>query len=227
MGTMDRKMRISVLVAVVVVVAAQSALAVPDTDFEIVTPLQNKYSGKSETSVGDLVADAVRASLGADAAFVASSELKAKDEAIPAGKTSSAILAGLVSYADDTLTVVELSGATIRAALERAVGIYPQPCMAFLQVSGLKFSFEPTAPTGKRVTAITIRGQAIDDNVRYKVGMTTSLANGALGFWKVWPPDTIKKKMPDLTLIRAMDTYLKDNPRIDYPSADRISTKSR
>jgi hypothetical protein len=227
----DRHKRIALgvlaLAALTTLMALSPVSAAPDTNFEIVTPLQNKDSGKNETSVGDLVTDAVRAVLGTDAAFVASSELKPRDEAIPAGQTSSGILAGLVSYSDDPLAVVELTGAKVRSALERAVGIHPQPSMSFLQVSGIQFRFDASAPVGRRVVSVTIAGKPVADEARYTVGMTNSLANGALGYWKVWSQDSIKKKLPDVTLIKALEAYLKDNPKVDYPKADRISNRSR
>ncbi len=204
--------------------AGSAAYAAPDTYFETASALSNKDSGKAETSVGDLVADAVRSVLHTDVAFVASSELKPQDTAVPAGKASSSLLASLVSYSDDPLATMELTGKTLRAALERSVSIYPQTSMFFLQVSGLRFSFNPGSPQGQRVQSITVDGKALSDDARYKIGLTNSLANGALGYWKVWPRNESRTRFPDITLIKALESYLKANPRIDYSRMDRIST---
>ena len=83
----------------------------------------------------------MRAFAKADIAFIAASELKAKDQPIPAGKVSASDLGDLVSYSDDPLAVLKLTGAQIKQALEKAVSIYPQPNLGFLQVSGMKFTF--------------------------------------------------------------------------------------
>ena len=44
---------------------------------------------------------------------------------------------------DNTLVVMEVTGADIKAALERSVSEYPNQLGAFLQVSGLLFEFDP------------------------------------------------------------------------------------
>lgn len=199
--------------------------AMPDITFETASPLANKDSGKTETSVGNLVADAVRAALNTDVAFVASSELKPGDSSVPAGTVSSAVLAGLVSYADDSLAILELSGATIRAALERSTSIYPQPNMAFLQVSGLQFRFDSSNPPGRRVTSVTINGKQLADGTRYKVGMSSSLASGAVGYWRVWSQNDPKTKIPDTSLIKALELFLRANPKVDYSRLDRITAR--
>lgn len=214
-------------IAMLAVVGVSMAYGTPDTDFEIVSPLGNKDCGKSETAVGDLVADAVRAILRTDVAFVASSELKPRDEAVPAGKASSGVLADLVSYADDPLAVLELSGRSIRAALERSVSIYPQPNMAFLQVSGLRFTFSANNSRGQRVMSVTINGKSVSDDARYKVGLTNSLANGAVGYWKVWSQNDPRTRVRDKTLIKALEADLKANPRVDYSKLDRITASSK
>lgn len=209
--------------ALVALASVSVAWATSDVDIEVVSPLHNKDSGKSETPIGDLMADAVCAVLSTDVAFVASSELKPLDEPIPAGANTTAPLAQVVSYTDDSLTVMELPGKTIRAALERSVSIYPQPSMAFLQVSGVKFTFDPAASPGERVVVLTIDGKTVSDETRYKVGLTTSLASGALGYWKVWAANDPRTRVPDMTLIKAMRTHLKSNPKVNYAKLDRIS----
>lgn len=186
--------------------------------------LGNKDIEKAETAVGDLVADAVRAFAKADIAFIAASELKAKDQPIPAGKVSASDLGDLVSYTDDPLAVLKLSGAQIRQALEKAVLIYPQPNLGFLQVSGMKFTFLKDG-AGSRVTSITINGSAMDDSRTYTVALSNSMANGALGYWKVWSKANVLRQYPDASLVKAISDYLAANPKIDYSALNRISVK--
>jgi len=190
---------------------------------ETVSPLGNKNVGKVETAIGDLVADALRSQLRKDIAFVAASELKAKDVPFPAGKVSSADIEGLISYPDDTLATLELDGKTIRAALEKSVSIHPQPNLGFLQVSGLAFTFDAKKPTGQRVTSVTVGGSPISDGTIYSVAVTNSMANGALGYWKVWDQSKITGTKPDLNVAKAIEAYLKANPKLDYGTQDRIA----
>jgi len=188
-----------------------------------VSALGNKDPDKSETPIGDLVADAVRKALQADIAFIAASELKPKDPSFPPGKISSVDIIKLVSYTDDPLAILQLQGKAIRQALERSISIYPQPNLGFLQVSGLKFTFDPSKPSGERVISITVGSSPLADDAIYTIGVTNSMANGALGYWKVWSESNIKERKPNLNIPTAIEMFFKLNPKIDYSIQDRIA----
>ena len=196
-------------------------------DVQSASPLGAKDIGKAEAAVGDLVADAMRAALKTDVAFAAASEIKSKNDPFPPGKVSSADIAKLVSYPDDPLAVLEITGKAIRAALEKAVAIYPQPSLGFLQVSGLKFEFDPAKPVGERVHSVSIGGKPMDATARYTVAVTNSIANGALGYWKIWASQDVKSRQPDLTIVKALEAYFKSRAKIDYGTLGRIATASR
>ncbi|MCE5197884.1 MAG: 5'-nucleotidase [Armatimonadota bacterium] len=187
--------------------------------------LGNKDVAKMETAVGDLAADAIRAAAHADIAFVAASELKSTDTPIPAGKVSSDDIASLVSYSDDPLAVLELNASEVRQALERAVSITPQPNLGFLQVSGLQFKFDQSKKTGERVTSVTVDGTPLNEARTYLVAVTNSMANGALGYWKVWSADNIKSRLTDTSIVKAVDAYFTTSKGIDYGTLDRIGAK--
>lgn len=172
----------------------------------------------AESSLGDLVADAIRASQNADAAFVCASELKETE--IPKGKVSSHDVTQAVAYPDDPVVVVRLSGGQIKQALERSVSIYDQKNLGFLQVSGIKFSFKKTG--GDRVGSVTVKGEPLDGSKNYKVAMSNSLANGALGYWRIWKKDQVVTVSQD-TVPQAVDKYLKDKDSIDYSKLNRIT----
>lgn len=223
-NTMWRTMiAVSAVLALVLVFAAagfgQSGTA------QSASALGNKDIEKAETAVGDLAADAVRAFAKSEIAFIAASEIKAKGDPIPAGKVSASDLGELVSYYDDPLAVLKLTGAQIKQALEKAVSIYPQPNLGFLQVSGMKFTFLKEGGAGGRVTSITVNGSAIDETRTYTVALSNSMANGALGYWKVWSKTNVAQQYPDATIVKAISDYLTANQRIDYSTLNRISTK--
>ena len=188
-----------------------------------VSALGNKDPDKSETPIGDLVADAVRKALQTDIAFIAASELKPKDPPFPPGKVSSVDIIKLVSYADDPLAILQLQGKAIRQALERSISIYPQPNLGFLQVSGLKFTFDPSKPSGERVILITVGSSPLADDAIYTIGVTNSMANGALGYWKVWNESNVKERKPNLNIPIAIEMFFKAKPKIDYSIQDRIT----
>ncbi|MDH7602265.1 MAG: 5'-nucleotidase [Armatimonadota bacterium] len=189
---------------------------------ESLSALGNKDPGKMETALGDLAADAIRYLLRTDVAFVAASELRPKDPPIPPGKIKISDIRPLITYPDDPLAVLELTGKELKQALEKSVSIYPQPNLAFLQVSGLKFTFDPKRSSGNRVVGILLNGAPVQEDAVYTVAVTNSMANGALGYWKVWSERHVKSRASDASIVKALEVFFKANPKIDYSELDRI-----
>ena len=57
---------------------------------------------------------------------------------------------------DNTLVAIELTGQELYEALENSVSQYPEQNGGFLQVSGIKFKFDPEQPVGKRVWHVEV-----------------------------------------------------------------------
>jgi hypothetical protein len=218
---MSRMLIISVIV--LLMVAGGSLAAVQAVTIQSQAALGNQDVEKAETGVGDLVADCVRAELNTDIALIAASELKAKSPPFPVGKLSSDDIAALVSYPDDPLAELLLTGKAVRQALDRAVSMYPQPNLGFLQVSGLEFTFDPSKNVGERVTSVTVGGAPLIDSRTYTVAVTNSMANGALGYWKVWSAGEVKYRHPNENIVKAAVDYLTGKKTIDYGSLKRIT----
>jgi len=185
--------------------------------------LGNKDPGKQETSIGSLVADAFRAAAHADIAFVAAGDLKKTDAPLPAGKVQSSDVSALIAYPDDRTVILALDGRKMREALETSVATYPRSCLAFLQVSGLKFTFDPARAVGQRVTSVTVGGAPIANDQAYTVAVASSLASGALGYWKVWSKRNVISKPNSTVSSAAVDSYFRANPKLDYSTLGRIS----
>ncbi len=184
--------------------------------------LSNNAPGKQETPIGSLIADAFRAAMHADVAFVAAGDLKSTDDALPAGKVQSSDVLSVIAYPDEKVVVLALDGRKIRNALEISVGTYPRAGLSFLQVSGLKFSYDAAKPAGQRITSVTIGSSAIIDDHAYTVAVGRSLADGALGYWKVWSKNNIvSSKEPVLSSV-AINSYFRTHSKLDYSSLDRI-----
>lgn len=180
---------------VLVLVAAQPSsarAAGPETSIAAAAlqqaPLTTENVGAAETEAGNLVADAVRAAAGAEIALVPASAFRSG--ASLSRPVSGAQAASLVEPSDDVLVVLRLSGTQIMDALERSVSFRPQASRAFLQVSGLRFVFDPARPAGKRVVSMTVGGAALDPGRTYSVAMTRSLAAGQQGYFRVWAGKT-------------------------------------
>lgn len=131
-----------------------------------------------ETNLGNLIADMMREAGQADIALTNGGGIRAS---IDKGPITVGEIFTTLPF-DNTLVVLEVSGADVKAALERSVSAYPKELGAFLQVSGLKFEFDPSRAAGERVTAVTIAGAPLDPNKLYKVATNDFMAAGGDGY---------------------------------------------
>jgi 2',3'-cyclic-nucleotide 2'-phosphodiesterase (5'-nucleotidase family) len=177
----------------------------------------------AETEAGNLLADAIRAAAGTDAAFVPAFAFK-PGASIPRPATAEQA-AGLVDPPSDTIVILNLTGKQIRAALERSVSYAPQPSAGFLQVSGIRLSFDPRKDTPGRVSNIQVGGQPLDDNKTYKVATTKPLGNGQQGYQQIWNRQSIASDTGK-TLADALNEMARGGPL--SPSLDnRIQQAGR
>jgi len=217
-----RKLTVAICVVTAGVALCAFAGETPPESISV-SALDNKDAGKGETSIGSLVADAFRAAVRADIAFVAAGDLKRTDDPLPAGKVRSSDVTALLAYPDDRVVVLALDGRRIRQALEIAVSAYPRPSLAFLQVSGMKFTFDPSKPVGSRVVSVMVGKKPLVDDEAYTVAMMSSLADGALGYWKVWSRRNVVSKSDATDCSDAVDSYFRANPKLNYGVLDRIA----
>lgn len=87
----------------------------------------------------------------------------------------------------NTLGIMNLTGAEIKAALEHSVSQAPAQSGGFLQVSGLKFTYDSSKTAGQRVVSVEVKGQdgnftALDVSKNYLVATNTFTAKGGDGF---------------------------------------------
>ncbi|MBL8040356.1 MAG: 5'-nucleotidase C-terminal domain-containing protein [Chthonomonas sp.] len=143
-------------------------------------------------SPAQIAADYVREAAGADAAFLAAGLLK------PAFRQED--LSTLVRFPTDEIAVVSLTGAKIRAALERSVALYPSPSDSFLQLSNIVATFAKSGSPDSRLRSITLGGGPLDDARSYSVAMPATLARGGLGYFKIWDKTKITKTLTGVTL---------------------------
>ncbi len=144
----------------------------------------NLKPNRQETAWGRLVADAILSAGKADLAVVNAGALRSGT--LEAGEVDATDIGALLSFGEDNVVTLSLSGAQIRAALERAASAYPTGSPAFLHCAGLNAAFDTNAPAGKRVSGIRIASRALDDTVTYATAMPVSLAEGAAGYFNIW-----------------------------------------
>ncbi len=116
-----------------------------------------------ETNLGNLVADVMRDAGSADIALTNGGGIRAS---INAGAITVGDVFTVLPF-DNTLVVLEVTGANIKAALERSVSEYPDQLGAFLQVSGLSFEFDPAKAPGERVVSVSVDNKPLDEKKAY------------------------------------------------------------
>ena len=105
-----------------------------------------------ESPLGDLVTDAIRFGTGADAAIMNSGTMRI-DDVLPAGPVTNYQIESIFLFPDEArIMTFPITGARLREVLEHGVAAGSVGKGPYLQVSGLKFSYDPSKPSGSRIT---------------------------------------------------------------------------
>lgn len=131
-----------------------------------------------ETNLGNLSADAVKAASGADIGFVNGGNIRVD---IQPGDITFGKVAELFPFGN-TIQVKKITGETLLAVLEHSVSGYPAAQGGFLQVSGLKFEFDPAQPVGSRVIEVIVGDKPLDKSAEYTVAINDFLGIGGDGY---------------------------------------------
>ncbi len=137
------------------------------------TPIPKEPDAQGESLMGDVIADgmldAVRKA-GAVAAFINS------------GGVRSSLEPGKITYGDaiqiepfgNTLTVLDLSGAELQAAIEEGLGTGGE----LMPSHGTAYTVDRSRPKGSRVTGVTVAGETLDLGKTYRVSFLNFTSNG-------------------------------------------------
>jgi 5'-nucleotidase len=126
-----------------------------------------------ETNVGNFITDAFRKSTAADVGFMNGGSVRA-DGIIGPGKLTQRDLLSILPF-KNKLVKIEVTGATLRAALEHGVSRSAEDSQpgGFPQVSGIKFSFDASRPPGSRLVEVKVNNLPLDDAKKYTLTTTT------------------------------------------------------
>ena len=196
--------------AILVVTALYANVAIAQALGRASGDFPNLKPNKSETAFGRLAADAVRATGQADVALINAGALRSGT--LESGPVDRADLVPLLAFGEDKIASVVLTGAQLRAALERAASVYPTASPAFLQVSGLSATINASAAVGSRVGRISVGGSALNDEKTYRVAMPVSLAQGAAGYFNIW--NGAQSSPTDVQLVDAVGGYIRGQKEI-------------
>ncbi len=129
-----------------------------------------------ETNVGNFITDAFRKATAADIGFMNGGSVRA-DGIIGPGRLTERDLLSMLPF-KNKLVKIEVTGATLRAALEHGVARSAEDSEPgrFPQVSGIQFSFDATRKPGARLVDVKVNGLPLNDAKKYTLTTTTFIA---------------------------------------------------
>ncbi len=171
-------------------VATEVARYMATLDQELGQPLgqtQTALSSQSgevrtrETTMGNLIADALREALQADVALINGGGIRG-NRLYAAGTTLTRrdILQELPF--GNIGVLVELSGADLLAVLEHGVSKVEDKAGRFPQVSGVRLVYNPGKPAGSRVLEVQVGGKVLDRAATYRVATIDYLLKSGDGY---------------------------------------------
>ncbi len=159
------------------------------------TDLSSVGSGLKETTFGDLAADSLRDAADTDAAFVPSSAMRPVTLSAPSIQQEKiADVLSATTAPENAYVTLRVKGKQILAALERSVSHLPESFDGYLQVSGLKVTYDPSRPPGSRIISVVFAsGAALSPDSQYTAAMTQPLGLGGMGYFQAWNESDIVK----------------------------------
>ncbi|MDQ7786596.1 MAG: 5'-nucleotidase C-terminal domain-containing protein [Thermodesulfovibrionales bacterium] len=133
---------------------------------------------KRETNFGDFVADVIRLTAGSDVAIINGGGIRTS---IKQGDIFVRNIYSALPF-DNYLIAFRISGTRIRETLEHGVSAVEEEAGRFPQVSGLTFTYNPSAPKGARTRDIFIAGKPVEPDREYTVATNDFLAAGGDGY---------------------------------------------
>ena len=134
-----------------------------------------------ECTMGNLIADAMLARVADQGVVIALQNSGGIRASIDAGEVTMGDVLTVLPF-QNTLSTFEVTGATLLEALENGVSQVEETAGRFLQVAGMTYAFDVTAPVGSRVSDVMIGGQPVEMDKVYGVVSNDYVRNGGDGF---------------------------------------------
>jgi 2',3'-cyclic-nucleotide 2'-phosphodiesterase (5'-nucleotidase family) len=175
----------------------------------------------SESELGNMITDAMRAETGAQIALMNSGSIRG-DRVFPAGPLSRRTLLAIQPFGN-VVCVVEVPGRVLLAALNHGVSKLPASAGQFPQVSGLEFRVDVNAPAGDRVRDVEAAGQPLDLARTYTVAIPDYILNGGDGYGMFEGLRTITPPEAGTLMVTALEKYVGARRRVAPETEGRIT----
>lgn len=131
-----------------------------------------------ETNLGNMITEALLDVSGADVALTNGGGIRTS---IDAGEVTKGEVLAVLPFGN-TVRVIELTGADIKAAIENGIDSYPEAKGAFPHIAGMTVEFDASLEAGSRVTKIMIGDAVLDEAATYTMATNDFLVAGGDGY---------------------------------------------
>ena len=135
----------------------------------------------AESNFGNLVADAIRAAVGADVALANGGGIRGDRLYDPGTVLTRKDILSELPFGNVTV-LIELSGADLLAALENGVSDVEGAAGRFPQVSGMSYRYDAGRPAGSRIVAVLVGGAPLELDRVYRLATNEYVLGGGDGY---------------------------------------------
>ena len=187
------------------------------------TPLDSRHGvvRGSESSMGNLILDALREFFHADAALMSGGIIRG-DRYYPAGTpiTYEDLMKELPFENENIL--IKIQGKDILKALENGVALAEHLAGSFPQVSGMEYFFNKGNNPGERILDVKIQGRELEIEKYYLLATNTYNQSGGDGFFSLVNGKIVKDATIGGKLIDVVKNYIEREKNINSPLEGRI-----
>jgi 5'-nucleotidase/UDP-sugar diphosphatase len=130
-----------------------------------------------ETAIGNLVADAIRVSTGADAVVFNSGAIRANVRYAAGHRLTRRDILSELPFGNTTV-LVALTGTQLLALLEHGFATLEHASGRFPQVAGLKITVDRKRPAGSRIVSVQVGDAPLDPKGTYEVAANNFMFSG-------------------------------------------------
>jgi 5'-nucleotidase len=177
----------------------------------------------SETNLGNLVADAIRADAGADVAIMNAGSIRG-DRIYPAGPLTRRTLIAIHPFGN-VITKIAAPGRVVLEALNSGVSRLPASAGQFPQVSGLTMTVDRGAPVGDRVRDVRIGGQPLQADKNYTLAIPDYILKGGDGYTMFAGQPVLVGPEAGNMLVAALEKYVISHREIAPKVEGRITIR--
>lgn len=179
--------------------------------------LDRKTLRTSENNFANFVADSFKRFTGAQITLINSGTFRGNKQIKEGQQITIKDMRLMLPYRN-TVKLIEATGQQISEALEHGLDGLEQHSGQFLQVAGIKVTYDSTLPVGQRLLSVTLNDKPLNPTQTYRVATLDYLLRGGDGF-------TMFKNSKILTYSQTSNLILSDIMTVEIQQQEIIEPK--